>query len=236
MKKYILLGLVLVLGCSLQVKSQTVDEIINKYLEAYGGLEKLEQIHSVVKTGIIETENQEGTIKMYNNNLTGYKVAIEMDGIINYELANTREGLEYFPSFGREEVLPMQEVKFRQALMDLNVLPAFIHYAEKGNSVEFKGIMESDDGISYKLALTTEAGDKADYFINIKTGYLIKTVYHSSLPSEIPAREIRYADFRVVGDKFIFPFKIENNFGTIQLASIEVNVPIKEAIFSPKIN
>lgn len=234
MKKYILFGIVLMMGFLQQGKTQTVDEIINKYLEANGGIEKLKQLKSVVKTGVLATEEQEATVKMYNHNLTGYKIEFEMDGVKNYELANAKEGFTYFPSFGQEEILPMQEDRFRQALFDLNILPAFVNYAEKNNTIEFKGVVETKDGVAYKLELSTEEGNKIDYFIDNKTGYLIKTIFHANSATDVSAREITYADFRVVADKFIFPFTIENNMGTLQFSTIEVNVPIKETVFKFK--
>ena len=235
MERKILFGLLFLLAASLPASAQTVDEVINKYVEANGGMEKINQLHTVIQTGTLEREGMETTIKYYIKNNVGYKMEIEHEGVINYELANLDGGFDYFPSFGREEVSTMPEEIYTQKLFNIYLLPAFINYAEHNNTVEFKGIMETDEAVAYKLEVATEAGQRIDYFIDKKTGNLIKTIYRASQKEEAnPIREIKYSDFRVVGDKYIFPFNVaDDQIGTFQFTTIEVNVPIKESQFKP---
>lgn len=233
MKKYIFIAVVILLGTSMQSKSQTVDEVINKYVEAYGGMEKLNQLKTIAKTGVLEKGDQEIPLKLYLSKNTGFKLELEINTVKNYELANSKEGVIYFPSLGHDEVLPMPDDMYKLASLNLNILPLFINYAEKNNTAELKGVVETDAGVAYKLEVTTEAGEKIDYFIDNKSGYLIKTIYNFNLNPETAPQEITFSDFRVIADKYIIPFKMVDDKGTIQFTSVEVNVPLKESEFKP---
>lgn len=231
MKKYLFAGFMALFALIQPGFAQNVDEVINQYVEANGGMESLQKLNSVVKTGTILINEQELNVRINILKGKGFKMVVEDGAIVNYEVANEKEGHIFFPINGQGDAQLMDEALYRQLKLKMDLEGPFVNYQEKQHTVELAGVEEINGTIAYKLKLTTAEGDKVDYFIEKKSGYLIKTIYYQQVNGQLAATEENYSNFTTQATKLVFPYHITNGIGTINLTDVEVNVPVKETLF-----
>ena len=172
MKKIVLFSLLFV---SLHSFSQTVDDVIGKYVEAMGGLDKLHSLKSVYI---------ESVAVMQNGNEVNSKIWRVQDKLMRREVnfgmgsatmiltdkggwaSNPRNG-------GNFEAMNPDMVKSQS--YELDCVSPLVDYATKGNKAELLGQEDVDGESCYKIKLTTAGGREINYFIDSKTYYIDRT-------------------------------------------------------------
>lgn len=186
MKKF--LALLLPLIAIVSAKAQTADDVINKYLAAAGGKEKLESIHSLqyVQTMNLSTPLGEMQIVMTNikvkNKLVRINTSSEMFGNA-YSVVTDTSGWVIVPAnqfTGGEAVREKLKPEERKALLSQmyceGYFPELVNYAQKGYTAELAGEGKGNGRPSYKLKLKKEKGENT-YFIDKETGLINAVIY-----------------------------------------------------------
>src|SRR3979411_1279892 len=131
-------GLLLISSYS-ALQAQTVDDIINKYVEALGGKEKLNSIKTLYMEGVTVMQNgNEITAKVYKeqNKLSRREVSFGMGS--STTIITDKEGWFSNPrNGGAFEAMPADRLKAAQAELDLT--GQLIDYAAKGSTAELLG-------------------------------------------------------------------------------------------------
>jgi len=233
MRHLIMFSLLILLLVAVQFsKAQSVDEIINKHLDAIGGKSRLLAFQSIIMKGILNSPT--GIEVAMTTTLVhgvGYRVDIAVAGSEGYRIMNTKKGWSYLPLQGQTypQELPEEEVKFSQGSLDLQ--SSLLNYKEKGSTVELIGKEKVDNVEAYKLKLTASTGKVTTIYIDTNTYYRIK-ISSKLNPSDNIETEVTYSDFKKQEDGYVFPYAQTNLSGTIHYTSIEVNKPVDEKIFS----
>ncbi|MEO6547864.1 MAG: hypothetical protein ABIN94_07680 [Ferruginibacter sp.] len=234
MKKLTMSLLAVLVVTSMQsLKAQTVDEIVNKHIAAIGGKEKLLSLKSVKKTGSINTEGFDVGVVVTAVNGVGSRNDITVPNMgEGFQITNATKGWEFMPFMGQAtpEAYSEGKVKFTQYLLDLQGL--LVNYKEKGNQVELLGKEKVDTSECYQLKITTKSGNIFTEFIDVATGYNIKTIAKAANGEEEVVTN--YSNFKKTADGLVFPFSQTIPRGTINFSMIEVNQPVDETIFTSK--
>ena len=222
----------LLIGFTFLAYSQTTDEIIDKYITAIGGLEKINSIQTIKYVKIT-------TMTVYEDNTIIY---IKKPDKVRTESRSPWDTLVCVYN-GMNGWYQSRYVKKPMKLGDRNVKEInkisefdqlLVNYKEEGYKVEFINIENvSESSAAYKLKLTTE-DYTAFYFIDTITNYIIKTEKNSNLTeNEINDIEL-FSDFNSE-DGFIMPHKIE---GITTFRGVTVRLPeiIKDVEINPQLN
>jgi hypothetical protein len=215
------------------IKAQTVDEVVDKYVTALGGKEKLLALKSVKMNGNLSVQGFDVGITVTVVNGVGSRNDISVPGMgEGFQVVNTTKGWSFMPFQGQAspEEIPAEQVKAQQGQLDLQ--GSLLNYKEKGNQLELLGKETVAGAECYKLKLTNKAGKVSTLFIDAKTYYRVKSITKVTTPSGEEDMETSYTDFKPNADGYVFPFSQTNERGTIIFSSIETNKPVDEKIFT----
>ena len=234
MKNLIIFGifiLAMVLVQFVQAQTQTVDEVINKHIEALGGKEKLLSLKSVKYTGNINIQGNDVSIVQTKVNLKGMRIDISVAGTENYQFVTPEKGFVYMPVQGMTEPSPMPEDQVKSGQNQLDIQGPFLNYKEKGTAVELLGIEKLNGEDNYKLKVTFKNGLVTTYFIGAKNYYINKTVSKRNINGEDMDMETTFADYKQNADGFWFAYSTTSMQGDLIYDKIETNITVDENIF-----
>jgi hypothetical protein len=90
--------IITLLFISFNAFSQTVDEIVNKHIEAMGGKEKLLQLKTLVTEGSLSVQGTDIPVKISQEHNKGQRVEMTVMGMSGYIINTPTEGWQFFLS------------------------------------------------------------------------------------------------------------------------------------------
>ncbi len=254
MKKFFSVAIALIASFVLQ--AQTADEVINKYIAAAGGKDKLEAINTLqyVRTINLNTPMGEINITMTNikveNKLSRTNTSSELFGNA-YSLFTDTSGWIIIPPnqfTGTEEIrqkLKPEEYKAMKSEMACEgYFPELVNYAAKGYTAEFAGEGKSNGKASYKIKLKKDKDERV-YFIDKQTGLVnsmtvkgATAVAMTGLGSMMPngggradkmEATLEFSEYKeTAGVKFPGKLKIDTPMGAVEstISFVTVNQPV----------
>ena len=160
---------------ALPLSAQTADEIVSKYIKTIGGMDKLQAVQSLRRSGkftggggfearVMEEKKRPGEIRQ--------EFAIQ--GMVGVNAYDGKSGWKIEPWQGKKDAEPLGEEEMKSIVEDSDFDGPLVNYASKGNKVEYVGVdpVQGDD--TYKLKVTLKNGDvqyyymDTDYYVPIK--------------------------------------------------------------------
>lgn len=238
--KNIVLLVVFVLGIVFMqfVQAQSVDDIINKYVEARGGKDKLSAMNSVYMEGSRQMMGNEVMVKVTMVQGKLYRNDFEVGGTTGYTIVTPTEGWSFIPMQSpKVEPIPADRLKTMQGQLD--IAGPLVDYAAKGNKVELQGKETIDGKEAYKIKITLSSAKEVTYYIDTKTNLLIQTRQMAPARGNNAPQEIitNYSDYKLF-DGIMFPQTISNPGagpmgGSTTFDTIVVNKPVDESQYKP---
>lgn len=117
------------------IRAQTADEIVNKYVDAIGGKDKLEQIKTVSIANTIQAMGNEGpsTTKILNGK--AFRMDYEINGQKTTQVYTDKGGWQINPFMGATTAQPLPEEMYKQSKGQMYFSPLY-NYTARGNKVE----------------------------------------------------------------------------------------------------
>lgn len=212
-----------------------VDQVLNKYLQALGGAQRLAGVSSVVAKGTSVGYGPEGTdrpIEIYAKAPNQRTTIIHtLDGA-NTTVYDGRAGWMAAPH-KPVAVLPLSGGELDSVKLDAELsFPARIKDTLRDWRV---GLPTEIDDKPVQVVQGTAGGALATFYFDSGTGLLTRLVrYANSRVGRLPT-QIDYADYRdVSGVKVPFRFKITwlDGLESVQLTDVQLNVPVDAAKFA----
>lgn len=245
--KNIVLLVVFILGIVFMqfAQAQSIDDVINKYIEAKGGKEKLNAIKSVYMEGSREMMGSEVMVKVTMVQGKLFRNDFEFGGQTGYTIVTPKEGWSFIPMRSQNvESIPPERLKNMQGQLD--IAGPLVDYIAKGNKAELQGketINAAKDGTggkeAYKIKLTMSTGKDVTFYIDTKTNLLIQSRQMSSPMGNGAPQEVitNYTDYKSI-DGIMFPQTIANPGGgpmggSTTFDTIVLNKPIGEDQYKP---
>ncbi len=215
------------------IKAQSADEVIEKYVTALGGKEKLLTLKSVKKVGSLNVQGTDVSVILTAVQGVGSRNDISVPGMGDgFQVVNTTKGWDFMPFMGQAspEEVSVDKLKSSQSLFDIQ--GSLFNYKEKGSQVELAGKENVEGAEAYKLKLTNKQGVVSTLFIDTKTNNLVRSITTVKTSNGEENTEVTYSDFKKTEDGYVFPFSQAIDRGTIIFSSIETNKPVDEKIFT----
>jgi hypothetical protein len=219
-------------------QAQTAEELIDKNIQAKGGMEKIKAIHSVRITGKLTLgpgfnalsvqENERPNLVRKSMSLQGMTAVNAYDGTAAWQIQ---------PFEGHKDPELMGEDATKDLLLDADFDGPLVDYKEKGNTVEFMGhdVVDGDDAL--RLKVTLKNGDILYYFLDPDTSLEIRKEMQQFVRGAVRERVIDLGSYKPVAG-VMYPYSIsrgskQNPGGqTLTIEKIEVNQAIDKADFA----
>lgn len=242
----IIFAAVQLIGGFANLQAQTVDDVINKYVEALGGKDKLKGIQSVYQEGITVMGNgNEITIKTWKVQDKLMRREVDFGMGSQATIVTAKEGWSSNPrNGGAFEALPEDRVKAQQ--IELDCVSPLLDYAAKGHTAELLG-KEPVNGVDcYKIKLTPKSGTAVTYFIDPATWYVVQETRTAGnfgpgggggggRAGATGEFNIGYSNYQKTTDGYVFPFTV--NMGGrgpgVTYEKIVVNQPVDQKLYKP---
>jgi hypothetical protein len=241
MKKFILFALMLSLAGI--IRAQTLDEVINKHIEAMGGLEKLHSLKTFYSEGVIVSQNgMEITVSVWKDNDKLFRREMNFGMGTGVLLITDKGGWNTDRQGG---FVPMKEEQYHRQLYQMDCAGPLVDYAAKGHKAEWMGKVTLEGKEYYKIKLTLKYGMEQNYFIDPVTYYIDKVSFKAGGagmgggPGMNPDAEIvvSYSNYTKTPEGYVFPYTTTTSGGfggSLNIEKLEVNKPIDESKYKPQ--
>jgi hypothetical protein len=216
-------------------KAQTADEVVNKWMNAMGGHDKLKSIRTIHIENEVSFMNNPATNTTWLSNGKGYKSVTDFNDqkIVDCYIANG--GWSVNPLAGQPTPVAMPPAQVKMGQLQLEAGGPLLDYASKGGKVEMLGKDNVNGSSVYKILLTTASGQQAGYYISDSSFYILKEVTKINAGGQEFDINLIKTDYRKTPDGFLMPYSTELSFpgltANFVAKKIEVNKDFDASIF-----
>jgi hypothetical protein len=234
MKKITFFSILLILTCTAHIcKAQTIDEIINRYVDSIGGAARLQSLKTLKLYGTLNRMGTDIDLVVSKTHQVGTRVDISVNGQDGYKIYTATKGWNFMPFMGQTAPEAMAEDEVKIGVTGLDLQGNLFNYKEKGTTLTLNG-KETVDGLEcYKINATLKSGKSLTYFIDTKSYHLVKVTAKINIGGEDKESSTSYSNYKATTDGYIFSFSSVTENGEINYSKIEVNKPIDDKIYSP---
>jgi len=217
--------------------AQSVDEIIAHYLNTVGGMEKIQGVNTLRRSGkfnggggfeaVVVQENKRGNMVREEFSLQGMTAINAYDG---------KGGWKVEPWGGKKDPESLGEEEMKSILEDADFDGPLVNYKQKGNKVEFVGMDQFEGTDTFKLKITRPNGDVYFYYLDTDYYVPIKVDTRRFVRGAEREYETALGDYKEVNGWYL-PFSFETNTkgsqdkSKITYEKIEANVTIDDNRF-----
>ena len=236
---YRLLVLLAVLCFDLFSLAQTADELVNKNIDAKGGIDKIKAIKTVRMTGravfpggFVASAGQEN---MRPNLL---RETFSLQGMTAVQVYDGTTGWQIQPFGGKKDPQFMGEDDLRDLIIDSDIDGPLVDYQAKGNKVEYMGhdVVDGDDALRLKVTLNN--GDIVYYFLDPDTFLEIRKETQEFIRGSVKENASEMGAYKPVAG-VMYPYSISSgpkndpsSWQTVTIDKIDVNLPLDNADFA----
>jgi hypothetical protein len=212
--------------------AQTADEVINKYVDAIGGKNKLTQIKSLYFESSVQVMGNESPSTLTIINGKGFKMQSEFNGQKIVQCYTDKGGWLINPMTGAADAQPMPEEVYKAGKGQIDVGGPLFNYAAKGNKVELQG---KENG-AYKIKLTSKDSIETTYYIDSATYYITKSIDKGTMMGQEVEVTRTNSNYQKTDYGYVYPGTVEISYGgqftvTSTAKKAEVNKEIDPKIF-----
>ena len=233
-------AMVLVVSSCLSVFTcaQTADELVNKNIQAKGGLDKIKAAKTRMAVGKVKgARGRVAVFKQMNMRPDLVRQDLSIQGMTAVQAYDGSVGWQTQPFRGRKDPELMGEDTLRYLLLAADFDGPLVDYAEKGNKIEYLGHDEVDGDDALRLKVTLKNGDILYYYLDPDTYLEIRKEIQQFVRGSVRERVVDLGSYKPV-DGVMYPFSIsegsKNNpdAQVISLEKIEANVALRDSDFA----
>lgn len=213
--------------------AQTADEIVNKHIEAIGGVAAWKKVNSMVSTGSLKVQGADVNVNMTVLNGKGSRQDISVMGMNGYQIVTPTAGWNFMPFQGQKAPEPITADDLKEAQEGLDVQGSLIDYKTKGHSIELLGKDDVDGVEAFKIKETLKSGKVETIFIDPKTYYIIRQITKQKANGKEADVTTDLSNYQKLPEGIMVPMSITLPFGEMTITKVELNKPIDENIFKP---
>lgn len=230
-------GLVALLAIPLS--AQTADDIVARYVKTTGGIEKINAVQSLRRTGKFTGGGGfEAVVVNENKRPESVRQEFQFQGMVGVVAYDGKSGWKIEPWQGKKDAEPLGEEELKSIVEDADFDGPLVNYQQKGNKVEYLGLEPVEGTDSHKLRVTTKAGDVFFYYMDTDYFVPIKIETKRTVRGEMREYETSIGDYKEVNGWYL-PYSFETNVKgspnrqKITYDRIEANVAIADSRFQP---
>jgi hypothetical protein len=220
--------------------AQTAEELVNKNIQAKGGIDKIKSAKTRLTTGKVKGGGRRrvaATFKQMNMRPELVRQNLSMQGMTAVQAYDGSVGWQTQPFRGRKDPELMGEDNLRGLLLDADFDGPLVDYAAKGSTIEYLGhdLVEGDDAL--RLKVTLKNGDIIYDYLDPDSFIEIRREIQQFIRGSVRERVVELGSYKAV-DGVMYPFSISegprNNPGATvtTIEKIAVNVAFQDSDFA----
>ena len=220
------------------LQAQTTDEIIAKYLTNVGGMDKIQAVTTLRRTGkIVLGGGFEAGVIQESKRPNKLRQEFVFQGMTGVNAYDGKTGWKIEPWQGKKDPEALSEEEMKQIVEDADFDEALVNYRQKGNKVEFAGTEQVEGTDVYKLKVTLASGDLRYYYMDTDHYVPIKIDIKRMIRGAEQEFETTLGDYKAVAGWYL-PYSIETtrkgseDTQKITFEKIEANVPVDDGRFA----
>ena len=235
MRKWNLSALTLILF-SAALFGQNTDELVAKYIQARGGVEKIKSVQSVRMSGTMTTGQLEIPIVMLMKRPNLVRMEFEVQGLTGIRAFDGQNGWALMPFLGNPDPAAISGQELKEFADQADIDGGLVDYKAKGSTVELLGKDKVEGTDAYKLKLTRKNGDIDTIFLDANTYLQIREQGQHTVQGIVKDFETNISDYRDV-EGLKFPYAIvsgvrgESTKQKLAIEKVELNIPADPALF-----
>jgi hypothetical protein len=219
--------------------TESVEDIINKYIAARGGINQLNLVKTIRMTG---TKIGRDEIIMIITKVDGelFRTDMHRGNEVACQIITKNKGWNYdsFSSYQAEE---MSMEKWQALRDELYIFSPLVNYRKKGFKAKLLGKDVLYDRDCFKIQLTSPQGKESFYFIDCKTHLLVQSRKKAEMNGKIyrnsPETITNFRNYKNFGG-VLFPQiieteSVEGRVDSMIFYEIETNIAVDEKLYSP---
>jgi hypothetical protein len=238
MRSYLMV-LTVIFGLRLAASSQTAEELVQKDIEAKGGVAKMKAIKSVRMTGKLDGSGGfTGVVGQESKRPNLVRETFMFQGMTQVQAYDGLTGWQIQPFGGRKDPELMGEDDARDLIIDSDFDGPLVDYKEKGNTIEYLGhdIVDGDDAL--RLKVTLKNGDIIYYYLDPDTFLEIRTERREFIRGAVRESVADLGSYKPVAG-VMFPFSVNGgpkndptSRQSVTYEKIEANVDLPVSDFA----
>jgi hypothetical protein len=227
------------LCCSLFAFSQTADELINKNIQAKGGMDAIKAIKSIRMSGRLDAGGGfTGRVGQENMRPNLLRETFSLQGMTAVQAYDGSTAWQIQPFGGHKDPQLMGEDDVRDLLIDSDFDGPLVDYKAKGNTVEYLGHDTLDGDDVLRLKVTLKNGDIVYYYLDPDTFLEIRTERQEFVRGSVRENVADLGSYKKVGG-VMYPFSLASgpkndpsSWQSVTVEKMDVNVPIASSDFA----
>ncbi|HKA59746.1 MAG TPA: hypothetical protein VKD28_14090 [Gemmatimonadales bacterium] len=225
---------------SFPLSAQSVDSLIAKYVQASGGMTKIQALQTLRRTGKYTGGGGfEAVVVQENKRPSSVREEFTIQGMTGINAYDGRDGWKIEPWQGKRDPESLGEDEMHGILDDADFDGPLVNYQAKGNKVEFQGTEQIEGSDAYKLKVTRPNGDVSFYYLDTEYYVPIRIDTQRMIRGAPQEFETSLGDYKQVNGVYL-PFSAESgpkgssstNRGKITYDKIEANVALDDTRFT----
>jgi hypothetical protein len=210
-------------------KAQTVDDIINKNIEAMGGKEVLSKITSATFQGSVSFNGGNLSYTVIIVNGKGYKSILRLGPDVIQCITDTG-GWTINPMKGQTsaQAIPADQLKPMKALLYIG--GPLVDYKDKGYSAELAGKEDVEGKSQYKVHLFDNEGYDVMYYIDPQSYLVSRTVAKVKVAGQDVITPSDFSDYRKTDIGYTMAYRAMSGL-TITYTAVEFNKDVDPKTF-----
>jgi len=208
----------------------TAEKVIDRYLEARGGVEKIAAISNAVISGSMSMGGM--ALSMVNRVMAPNKSAKEMtmnDQVMVNRVFDGEKGV----TTQMGQTVPFSPEEVAATKIDGHLIPETV-YSEEGVTLSLDGVEDVEGKPAYVIEVTLPGGQVSKRAYDVTTGLLVKTSRAMNTPQGEMTQVMTYSDYREVSG-VQFPYLTKMSMGPqkvdIKVDEVKVNTEMDPSIF-----
>src|SRR5437867_3833736 len=217
--------------------AQSADDIIAKYVKTVGGMDKIQAVTTLRRTGKFTGGGGfEAAVLEEDKRPNMVREEFSLQGMTGINAYDGKTGWKIEPWQGKKDPEPLGEEEMKSILEDSDFDGPLVNYRQKGNKIELEGMDQVEGTDTFKLKVTRANGDIYYYYLDTDYYVPIKIDIKRVIRGAEREYEIALGDYKEVAGWYL-PHSTETNVKGSQdrqkivYEKIEANVPVDDSRF-----
>ena len=213
-------------------EGMTAKKVIEGYIDAIGGNDKLGSVKAMSYTAIGSVQGQDLEMKAKYLKPNYFAKSVSMAGqIVQKTLYNGKSNAGFSMSMQGKKEMSQEELSKAK---EESVMFAEASYLTNGYSLELSGVKELNNSQAYILKVVSPGGEERTEYYDIKSGFKVRSETTVESPQGTFTVVSEHMDYKEV-DGVSFPHTLSQGFGPqtikFEITSFEINPKISKKEF-----
>src|SRR5947209_6940206 len=222
---------------AVSLSAQTAEEIVAKYIKTIGGMERIQAVKTLRRTGkFVGGGGFEADLLQENKRPAMVREEFVLQGMAGINAYDGKNGWKIDPFGGKKDPEPLGEDELKSIVEDADFDGPLVNHQQKGVKLEYEGTEPVEGTDAYKLKLTMPDGEIRHYFMDSDYDVPIKVEIQRVVRGAQREFEYILGDYKSVNGWYL-PFSVETgrkgsqNRSKVTYSKIEANAPMASARF-----